>query len=195
MSSASSSSDIGDEERKRKAHEANLDVEDDSSRNEGASSSSTGLKILKNCESLAENAAVDSADSILETAQKDGCTSGETLSTDNGGIVAGHDVSDAGDVDDSGKEGADGTSDTPPNIIQIDFFEESSHTSSLSVDFLSSRSSLYGIVETLFEYFLEDRLQEAIYSHVWIIKVNKSRSYVGPFPESTFAESQVRTRY
>ena len=80
----------------------------------------------------------------------------------------------------------------PESIIQIDFFEESSQTASVSIQFLSSRSTLYGVVEALFEYYLDDRLQEAIYSHVWIIKMGRSSSYIGPFPESAFDGSQVR---
>ena len=88
--------------------------------------------------------------------------------------------------------GVDETEKVPESIIQIDFFEESSQTASVSIQFLKSRSTLYGVVEALFEYYLDDRLQEAIYSHVWIIKMGRSSSYIGPFPESAFDGSQVR---
>jgi hypothetical protein len=99
-------------------------------------------------------------------------------------------ITDADGTEGAAAESADSTK-PPPSIIQIDFFEENSDTSSASIQFLSSTSTLYGVVEALFEFFLEDRLQEAIYSHVWIIKTGRSSSYIGPFPESAFDGSQV----
>lgn len=99
-------------------------------------------------------------------------------------------ITDADVTEEAAAESADSTK-PPPSIIQIDFFEENSESSSASIQFLSSASTLYGVVEALFEFFLEDRLQEAIYSHVWIIKMGRSSSYIGPFPESAFDGSQV----
>lgn len=191
MSSASSSSTSSGEDRKRKA--AGADATDcDASCENIVDISAIPISNVPDCgPAIVRDVPADSMGNIEESGsiaekndvnrKKIDCNDDEVLAQNEGSEE---------EVESEGNTCA--TPKPAPTIIQIDFFEESSGTASLSVDFLSCRSTLYGAVEALFEYFLEDRLQEAIYSHIWIIKINKSKSFIGPFPESAFDDSQVR---
>jgi hypothetical protein len=185
MSAISSSSNIEVESLKRKVSDTDLDQQQDNVINCAASSSSGAeLRIRARSDTPGEEVPTNLNDDYEPS-----------IVTEETPIVT-HDAT-SDDAETAPSEGtASGTTDegakADNSVIQIDFFEDTSETASISIQFLSSRSSLYGVVEALFEFFLEDRLQEAIYSHVWIIKMGRSSSYIGPFPESAFDGSQVR---
>ena len=190
MSSTSSSSNGGGEGRKRRASETEFDGDDEIVPTSSATStSSSHLDACSEEDLQTPEVPTNSTEDNVATLERD--TQDETtaestpvnLASQNG-IVS----------EEIGTENTDSAK-PPPSIIQIDFFEENSESSSASVQFLSSSSTLYGVVEALFEFFLEDRLQEAIYSHVWIIKMGRSSSYIGPFPESAFDGSQVPNEF
>jgi hypothetical protein len=185
MSSVSSSSSLEVESLKRKVSDTDLDQQQDNVTN-CATSSSSGAELRIHARS-------DTSDEEVPTNLNDDYE--PSIVTEETPIVTRDATSDDAETAPS-EETASGSTDegakVDNSVIQIDFFEDTSETASISIQFLSSRSSLYGVVEALFEFFLEDRLQEAIYSHVWIIKMGRSSSYIGPFPESAFDGSQVR---
>jgi hypothetical protein len=189
MSTTSSSSNGGGEgeSRKRRPSESECNGDDDTVPSSSATSaSSSGLDANSEEEIKAPIVPTNSTEDNVATLESDNQDETTVESTPVNIIIT-----DADGTEEAAAESADSTK-APPSIIQIDFFEENSETSSASIQFLSSTSTLYGVVEALFEFFLEDRLQEAIYSHVWIIKMGRSSSYIGPFPESAFDGSQVR---
>ena len=186
MSSTSSSSNGGGEDRKRRASETEFDGNDDTAPTSSATSaSSSHLDAHSEVDIQAPDVPTNSTEdnvAISNSEIQDETTAESTPVNEVAtNVVASEEI--AAENTDSAKP--------PPSIIQIDFFEDNSESSSASIQFLSSSSTLYGVVEALFEFFLEDRLQEAIYSHVWIIKMGRSSSYIGPFPESAFDGSQV----
>lgn len=189
MLTASSSSAGSVEDRKRKASETDSAEDTFLSKKNGDASPKSASNVPDSVAIIASDIPADSTLNEEETGPKGNSVDDDTEKDGNHESLALRE--EVGDQQVQPDDSTDGTPKITPTIIQIDFFEESSGTASLSVDFLSSRSSLYGVVEALFEYFLEDRLHEAIYSHVWIIKVNKSKSFIGPFPESAFDETQV----
>ena len=189
MLTASSSSAGSVEDRKRKASETDSAEDTFLSKKNGDASPKSASNVPDCVAIIASDIPADSTLNEEETGPKGNSVDDDTEKDGNHESLALRE--EVGDQQVQPDDSTDGTPKITPTIIQIDFFEESSGTASLSVDFLSSRSSLYGVVEALFEYFLEDRLHEAIYSHVWIIKVNKSKSFIGPFPESAFDETQV----
>jgi hypothetical protein len=185
MSSISSSSSLEVESLKRKVSDTDLDQRQDNVTN-CTTSSSSGAELRIHARS-------DTPDEEVPTNLNDDYE--PSIVTEETPIVTHDATSDDAETAPS-EETASGSTDegakVDNSVIQIDFFEDTSETASISIQFLSSRSSLYGVVEALFDFFLEDRLQEAIYSHVWIIKMGRSSSYIGPFPESAFDGSQVR---
>ena len=189
MLTASSSSAGSVEDRKRKASETDSAEDTFLSKKNGDASASSASNVPDSVAIIASDIPADSTLNEEETGPKGNSVDDDTEKDGNHESLAVRE--EEGDQQVQPDDSTDGTPKITPTIIQIDFFEESSGTASLSVDFLSSRSSLYGVVEALFEYFLEDRLHEAIYSHVWIIKINKSKSFIGPFPESAFDGNQV----
>ena len=189
MLTASSSSAGSVEDRKRKASETDSAEDTFLSKKNGDASPKSASNVPDSVAIIASDIPADSTLNEEETGPKGNSVDDDTEKDGNHESLAVRE--EEGDQQVQPDDSTDGTPKITPTIIQIDFFEESSGTASLSVDFLSSRSSLYGVVEALFEYFLEDRLHEAIYSHVWIIKINKSKSFIGPFPESAFDGNQV----
>ena len=185
MSLISSSSSIEVESLKRKVSDTDLDQQENNVINFATSSSSSGAELRIHVRS-------DTPGQEVPTNLND---DDEPSIVTNETPVVIHDAT-SDDAETAPSEGtASGSTDegvkADNSVMQIDFFEDTSETASISIQFLTSRSSLYGVVEALFEFFLEDRLQEAIYSHVWIIKMGRSSSYIGPFPESAFDGSQV----
>ena len=189
MLTASSSSAGSVEDRKRKTSETDSLEDVSLSKKSGDASASSVSNVPDSVAIIASDIPADSVLNEVETGPEGNIVDNGQENGSNHEVLTVSEEKDDEQV--QLEDSTDGTPKIAPTIIQIDFFEESSGTASLSMDFLSSRSSLYGVVEALFEYFLEDRLHEAIYSHVWIIKINKSKSFIGPFPESAFDENQV----
>lgn len=187
MSSISSSSSIEVESLKRKVSDTDLDQQQDDVITCGTSSSSSGaeLRIHVSSDTSDQEVTINCNDDYEPSIVTD-----ETPVVTHGGNS--DDAETAPSVETASGSTDDGAKADNNSVMQIDFFEDTSETASISIQFLTSRSSLYGVVEALFEFFLEDRLQEAIYSHVWIIKMGRSSSYIGPFPESAFDGSQVQ---
>lgn len=124
----------------------------------------------------------------------DDILNGDDIDEDETPVLAHSDVPLQSDSHDETSKESQATSSRPLSeiVYQIEFFNEHSKIPCLSLQFLSPRCTLYEVVESLFEYYLEEHLSQAIYSHLWCLFVDKKHEFVGPFPESVFSESQVQ---
>lgn len=67
------------------------------------------------------------------------------------------------------------TTNSPTNdaMIEIELFlaEKKSAQPSVSIQYLLKKTTLYGVIETMFDLYLEEQFSKAIYSHMWTVEV------------------------